>query len=456
MTTTRRARFQVIGGTVAEWAANDIVPLVRELALETDTGRFKFGNGVTAYSGLPYASGVDWGDITGTLSAQTDLQAALSAKEPTITAGTTAQYWRGDKSWQTLNAAAVGITASALTRTNDTNVTLTLGGSPSTALLAGVSLTLGWAGLLPASRGGTGVNSSTGTGSVVLSTNPGFTTQIVLNSAGSADLYFTANSAAVAGRMRLDSAGNLAFRNETSGGVFFDAANAVITFRDFLNSSATVFRISTADVRPGVDNSTNLGTASFRWKEVFAGNATINTSDERLKDWLGGLSPDMLRAGLRIADEIGLYRWVGGSRIHVGVRAQQVARILMDEGVEDPQPLDFAADVFIPEGERPSFRMSFLTFDTWEAVREPVMREKCIKRATATDAAITDSVQRVATATYRPKKGEVIDADGLVWRERPAGNVFGIRTEELSLFLNACEAAERRRLTAMIEALSAR
>lgn len=34
---------------------------------------------------------------------------ALSEKEPTIAAGTTAQYWRGDKSFQTLNAAAVGL-----------------------------------------------------------------------------------------------------------------------------------------------------------------------------------------------------------------------------------------------------------------------------------------------------------------------------------------------------------
>ncbi|WP_408098951.1 tail fiber domain-containing protein [Peredibacter sp. HCB2-198] len=35
------------------------------------------------------------------------LSTSLSGKEPTITAGTTAQYWRGDKSWQTLNTAAV-------------------------------------------------------------------------------------------------------------------------------------------------------------------------------------------------------------------------------------------------------------------------------------------------------------------------------------------------------------
>jgi hypothetical protein len=34
---------------------------------------------------------------------------ADSTKEPTISAGTTAQYWRGDKSWQTLNSASVGL-----------------------------------------------------------------------------------------------------------------------------------------------------------------------------------------------------------------------------------------------------------------------------------------------------------------------------------------------------------
>lgn len=39
----------------------------------------------------------------------TATQTALNAKENTITAGTTSQYWRGDKSWQTLNKSAVGL-----------------------------------------------------------------------------------------------------------------------------------------------------------------------------------------------------------------------------------------------------------------------------------------------------------------------------------------------------------
>jgi hypothetical protein len=64
-------------------------------------------NKIYRWSGSVYieispAVGTVWGGITGTLANQTDLQNALNAKEPTITAGTTAQYWRGDKSWQTL------------------------------------------------------------------------------------------------------------------------------------------------------------------------------------------------------------------------------------------------------------------------------------------------------------------------------------------------------------------
>lgn len=52
-------------------------------------------------------------------------------------------------------------TGAALTKTDDTNVTLTLGGSPATALVNAASLTLGWAGLLSIARGGTGVGSVT-------------------------------------------------------------------------------------------------------------------------------------------------------------------------------------------------------------------------------------------------------------------------------------------------------
>lgn len=52
--------------------------------------------------------------------------------------------------WDTLLAADVP--ASALTKTDDTNVTLTLGGTPASSLLAATSLTLGWTGTLASGR----------------------------------------------------------------------------------------------------------------------------------------------------------------------------------------------------------------------------------------------------------------------------------------------------------------
>lgn len=54
---------------------------------------YGWGNHASLYSLLGH---------THTIANVTGLQTALDGKEPTITAGTTLQYWRGDKSWQTL------------------------------------------------------------------------------------------------------------------------------------------------------------------------------------------------------------------------------------------------------------------------------------------------------------------------------------------------------------------
>lgn len=72
-----------------------------------DTGYMYRWNG-SGYTQLTDQTAV-WGQVAGTLANQTDLQTALNAKEATITAGTTAQYYRGDKTFQTLDKAAVGL-----------------------------------------------------------------------------------------------------------------------------------------------------------------------------------------------------------------------------------------------------------------------------------------------------------------------------------------------------------
>jgi hypothetical protein len=102
------------------------------------------------------------------------------------------QYGRQSLAWTPI-PTGVSITPSALTRTNDTNVTLTLGGTPNTALLQASSITAGWSGTLAPARGGWGIDISassgvplfatgtptftavTGTGSFVCAISPTFT-----------------------------------------------------------------------------------------------------------------------------------------------------------------------------------------------------------------------------------------------------------------------------------------
>lgn len=75
---------------------------------------------------------------------------ALYAKDRT---GVSSLYFKDDAGVEHDLGALTS--AAALTRTNDTNVTVTLGGTPATALLQAVSLTLGWTGTLAETRGGT-------------------------------------------------------------------------------------------------------------------------------------------------------------------------------------------------------------------------------------------------------------------------------------------------------------
>jgi hypothetical protein len=89
----------------------------------------------------------------------------------TITAGNGIDITNGDGvSGNPVITFTGATTGSALTKVDDTNVTLTLGGSPTTAVVNPVSLTLGWSGQLSLSRGGTNASLTASNGGIVYST----------------------------------------------------------------------------------------------------------------------------------------------------------------------------------------------------------------------------------------------------------------------------------------------
>lgn len=105
------------------------------------------------------------GPITG--SGTLTLGGTLGVANGGTGAATLTGYLKGNGSSAFTASATIPASdiasGAALTKTDDTNVTLTLGGSASSALLAAASLSLGWAGTLSVARGGTGTGTASGT-----------------------------------------------------------------------------------------------------------------------------------------------------------------------------------------------------------------------------------------------------------------------------------------------------
>lgn len=125
----------------------------------------------------------------------------------------------------------------ALTKTDDTNVTLTLGGTPATALLQATSLTLGWTGTLALSRLAQGTDG-----------------QLIVGQTSSASLYKT-----ITGDWTISAAGaaTLATVNAGSSGTF-GTATQVGSFT--VNTKGLITAASSVTITPAVGSITGLGT----------------------------------------------------------------------------------------------------------------------------------------------------------------------------------------------------
>ena len=98
-------------GAQGERGAQGLIGLQGVAGLPVPSGGATGATGETGPTGLTGAAGVDGPAGLNGAAGQTG-PAGLDGTnngEPTVSFGTTSQYYRGDKSWQTLNSAAVGL-----------------------------------------------------------------------------------------------------------------------------------------------------------------------------------------------------------------------------------------------------------------------------------------------------------------------------------------------------------
>ena len=158
----------------------------------------------------------------------------------------------------------------------------------------------------------------------------------------------------------------------------FDSSEVPYIF----NSNNTAFQVWTnsilrlqvhTDVTPGIDNTQDSGSASYRWSDVYATNATIQTSDKRDKTdiadidiglaFIQALRPVRYRwkdvpatTGKRINRETGkmeTYKIPARtySRPHYGLIAQEVKAAMDDLGIDD-----FAGYIYDAKSDRYGLR----------------------------------------------------------------------------------------------------
>lgn len=198
-------------------------------------------------------------------------------------------------------AAAPSYTAAgALTKVDDTNVTLTLGGAPTTALLTAASLTLGWTGQLGLTRGGTAASLTASNGGLVYSTASALAIlagtatagQIPLSGSSAAPSWSTATypSTAVAGTVMTAATANTFTASATptlgiSGSVlgtltFAGNTSGSVTIQSAAAAGSWTLTLPTSGGTSGYVLSTN-GSGVTSW--VAAGSGSPGGSDTQLQ-----------------------------------------------------------------------------------------------------------------------------------------------------------------------------
>lgn len=107
---------------------------------------------------------------------------------------------------------------------------------------------------------------------------------------------------------------------------------------------------------PTADNTQNIGRSTFRFGTIYAGTGAINTSDQREKVWDGALTPAHLRAAKRIAAVIGTFRWIDS----IAVKGEEARTHI---GVKAQEVASIMASEGLETSGSTDFRHAFLCYD---------------------------------------------------------------------------------------------
>jgi hypothetical protein len=167
-------------------------------------------------------------------------------------------------------------------------------------------------------------------GNVGIGVSPASNTRLYTRTAATTDRGFYADNGADSGFV-VQFASSL-----TSIGNDFNAPLALLT-----NNTERMRIDSSGTTRAGADNTQDLGSSSYRWAEIYAGNATINTSDRNEKQDIENLTPTEMLVAARLSTGFRNFKWKDmvaekgdDARLHSGAIAQDVQDAFTAEGLD--------------------------------------------------------------------------------------------------------------------------
>ena len=182
--------------------------------------------------------------------------------------------------------------------------------------------------------------------------NPSVSQVIVTN--GSDHYYRKASLAHLKAQMGLNNVNNTAdsaksVNYATSAGSASSATNAtqsygVVASNTSVNGRVAMsvdlcFRTYNRAGSAALNGIVNLGSGSYRWKQLFAATTTISTSDRNLKDHIHTLSQKHLDFFMLLQPVSFTFKDGASGRTHIGFIAQDVEAAMKECGLTD---LDFA------------------------------------------------------------------------------------------------------------------